>query len=138
MRERHVAPVAADVGEQFEKWKVMLDVPDEIGQKYQEGEQASEPDPGLEEHGAMFGKQQARNHAGGEEDDAILVLKGYARSDAEARPMQRVPGQISFRRVRGRSIRREAQCLHPRMPQIVGWTARSRRKAGVRFLRSGR
>src|SRR5258708_20896709 len=91
MRERHVAPVAADVGEQFEKWKVMLDVPDEIGQKYQEGEQASDPDPGLEEHGAMVGKQQARNDAGGEEADAILVRNGYARNDAEAQPYLLVP-----------------------------------------------
>src|SRR5260370_41598908 len=90
MRERQVAAVAADVGEQFEKWKVMLDVPDEIGQKYQQGEQASEPDPGLEEHGAMFGKSRAGNPAGGEEADPNLFLKGHPRKDADHRHYFRV------------------------------------------------
>src|SRR5712692_667821 len=92
MRERHVAPVAADVGEQFEKREVMLDVPDEIGKEYQEREQAAEPYPRLEEHGAMLGKQQARDHAGGEEDDAILVLKRYARDEAEPQPQFLIAG----------------------------------------------
>src|SRR6266436_4993743 len=86
MRERHVAPVAADVGEQFEKWEVMLDVPDEIGEEYQESDQAAEPDPRLKEHRAMLSKQQARYHAGGEEDDAIFVLKRYARDRAKPQP----------------------------------------------------
>ena len=55
----------------------MLDVPDEMGKEYQKGDQAPEPDPQLEEHGAMLGKQQARDHAGCEENDAILVLEAY-------------------------------------------------------------
>src|ERR1035438_279450 len=86
MSERQVTAVAADVGEQLEKREVMLNVPDKIGKKYQEGDDASEPDPRLQEHGAMVGKQQARAHAGCEEDDAILVLKGYTRDEAEPQP----------------------------------------------------
>src|SRR6267143_4158425 len=86
MRERHVAPVAADVGEQFEKREMMLDIPDEIGKEYQESDQAAEPDPRLTEHGAMLSKQQARDHAGGEEDDAIFILKRYARDQAAPQP----------------------------------------------------
>src|SRR5260370_20805761 len=92
MRERHVTPVAADVGEQLEKREVMLDVPDEIGKEYQEGDQASEPDPRLEEHGALFRKQQARDHARCEEDDAILVLKRYPCDEAEPQPQFLVVG----------------------------------------------
>src|SRR5216684_8444283 len=92
MRERHVAPVAADVGKQFEKREVMLDVPDEIGKEYQESEQAAEPDPRLEEHGAMLGKQQAHDHTGGEEDDAILILKRHARDESEPQPQFLIAG----------------------------------------------
>src|SRR6516162_9066973 len=54
--------------------------------KHQEGDDASEPDPWLEEHGAMSGKQQASDHAGCEKDDAILVLKGYTCNEAEPQP----------------------------------------------------
>src|SRR6266436_2240859 len=92
MRERHVAPALANVGEQFEKWEVMLDVPDEVGKEYHEGDQASEPDPRLQERGAMSGKQQPRDYAGGEEDDAILVLQCYARNDAEPQPQFLIAG----------------------------------------------
>jgi hypothetical protein len=45
MSERHVTSVATDVGEQLEKREVMLNIPDKIGKKYQEGNDASEPDP---------------------------------------------------------------------------------------------
>src|ERR1700730_8995784 len=86
MSERHVAPAAADVGEQFEKREVMLDVPDEMGKEYEEGDQSSEPDPRFEEHGAVLGQQQTRDHAGCEEDDAIFVLKGYTCDEAEPQP----------------------------------------------------
>src|SRR5260370_38352117 len=92
MRERHVAPVAADVGEQLEKRELMLDVPDEIGKEYQEGDQASEPDPRLEERGTLFGKQQSRDHARCEEDDPILVLKPYSCDEAEPQPQFLVAG----------------------------------------------
>src|SRR5260370_15978416 len=92
MRERHVTPVAADVGEQFVKWELMLDVPDEIGREDQEGDQASEPDQRLEDHGAMFGKQQTRDHAGCEEDDPIFVLKRYSCDEAEPQPQFLVAG----------------------------------------------
>src|SRR5258707_14322371 len=92
MRERDVTPVAADVGEQLEKWELMLDVPDEIGKEYQEGDQASEPDPRLEERGTLFGKQQSRDHARCEEDDPILVLKRYSCDEAEPQPQFLVAG----------------------------------------------
>src|SRR6266436_2138913 len=92
MRERHVAPVVANVGEQLEKWEMMLDVPDEVGKEYHEGDQSPEPDPRLQEHGALLGKQQPCYHASGEEDDAILVLQRYARNDAEPQPQFLIAG----------------------------------------------
>src|SRR6266849_7039727 len=86
-REFNIAAAGLDVAHQLQKRPVMLDVPDEVREKNQEGHNSTQPDPFVSEDAALLGQQQPDDDAQAEHGNGILFFHPDASDDTEPEPI---------------------------------------------------
>ena len=86
-RENDVAALGADVAHQFDEGPVVVNVPQQIGKKNQEGGDTAEPDPGIEEDAALRGQEKTDDDAEAEDGDGIFFLQAESGDHAEPEPI---------------------------------------------------
>ncbi len=99
---------------------MVVNVPEKVGQKHEEGGQTSEPDPFITEDATLFGQQQSDDDSEAEQGDGILFFHAQTGDHAEPDP---VAGIVAFD-----GENREVSATHPQ----VGFEAVRAQQAAVR------
>ena len=86
-REFNIAAAGLDVAHQLQKWPVMLDVPDKVREKNQEGHNSAQPDPFASEDAPLPSQQQPDDDAQAEHGNGILFFHADAGDDTEPEPI---------------------------------------------------
>src|SRR5260370_25086687 len=86
-REFNIAAAGLDLAPQLEKWRVMLNVPDEVRKKKQEGHNPTQPYPFVREDAPLPGQQQPDDDAQAEHGNGILFFHADAGDDTEPEPI---------------------------------------------------
>src|SRR4029077_7362130 len=99
---------------------MVVNVPEKVGQKHEEGGQTSEPDPLTAEDSSLLGTQQSAGNSEAEEGDGILFFHAQTGDHSQPEP---VAGIVAFD-----GENREVSAAHPQ----IGFEAVRAQQAAVR------
>src|SRR4029079_8341512 len=88
-RQHGVATLGLDVVHQFDKRPMVVDIPQQVGKKDQEGGKASEPYPFIGEDATLLSQQQSDDDSKTENGDEIFFFNAESGDGAEPQPVTR-------------------------------------------------
>src|ERR1700719_4165028 len=85
--QHNIATFSFNVPHQFDKRPVIVDVPQQIGQKDQKSGEAPQPDPLVGEYSALFRQHKANHDSEAEDGNGIFLFHAKTGNDTKPKPV---------------------------------------------------